>query len=240
MGTFRRSEDFDADYYERGVQTGKSLYENYRWLGDQTVAMAQAMVEVLQLKPEHKVLDYGCAKGYLVRALRILGMSAWGVDISRYAIGCVDPEVRSFCAQVSSNGHLTIPRPLPEASPGVLSSFAVEAAVENGCDYDMAISKDVLEHIPYQQLPGLLSTIRQVSRGLFAIVPLGDGERFIVPEYEDDPTHEIRESMEWWQETLERAGWRVERSEYLMPGIKDAWAHYPKGNGFFICYRSES
>jgi 2-polyprenyl-3-methyl-5-hydroxy-6-metoxy-1,4-benzoquinol methylase len=40
------------------------------------------------------VLDVGCAKGYLVRALRRLGLEARGIDVSCYAIGQADEEVR--------------------------------------------------------------------------------------------------------------------------------------------------
>ncbi len=32
------------------------------------------------------VLDVGCAKGFLVQELRMLGVEAYGVDISEYAV----------------------------------------------------------------------------------------------------------------------------------------------------------
>ena len=42
------------------------------------------------------VLDVGCAKGYLVRALRERGVDARGIDISEYAIECADQETRPY------------------------------------------------------------------------------------------------------------------------------------------------
>jgi SAM-dependent methyltransferase len=40
-----------------------------------------------------EVLDVGCAKGFLVRHLRELGVDAWGCDVSEYAIANAPAEV---------------------------------------------------------------------------------------------------------------------------------------------------
>lgn len=42
-------------------------------------------------------LDVGCAKGFLVEALRDRGVDARGIDISEYAIGQVREDVRPHC-----------------------------------------------------------------------------------------------------------------------------------------------
>ena len=42
------------------------------------------------------VLDVGCAKGYLVRALRERGVDARGIDVSEYAVERADRETRPF------------------------------------------------------------------------------------------------------------------------------------------------
>ena len=44
-----------------------------------------------------RVLDAGCAKGFLVEALRDRGIEAFGVDISEYAISEVRPDIREYC-----------------------------------------------------------------------------------------------------------------------------------------------
>ncbi len=77
---------YNEDYYERGIQTGVSCYENYRWMPEMTMAMAMVMIDYLDIPRGASVLDFGCAKGYLVKALRLLGRDAWGVDTSAYAI----------------------------------------------------------------------------------------------------------------------------------------------------------
>lgn len=42
------------------------------------------------------VLDVGCAKGYLVKALREAGLEGYGVDVSEYAVNSADPSVRPY------------------------------------------------------------------------------------------------------------------------------------------------
>ena len=56
------------------------------------------------------VLDAGCAMGMLVAALRDLGVEAYGVDLSEYAISQVREDIRPYCAVGSpvSYTHLSI------------------------------------------------------------------------------------------------------------------------------------
>jgi SAM-dependent methyltransferase len=53
---------------------------------------------VLSYFAPRRVLDVGCAKGFVVQILRDHGIDAWGVDLSEYAIeaapGCVRPFLR--------------------------------------------------------------------------------------------------------------------------------------------------
>ena len=55
---------------------------------------------VSEIKPR-RVLDVGCAKGFLVEALRDRGVEAFGIDISEYAIGEVRPDIRPYCRVAS-------------------------------------------------------------------------------------------------------------------------------------------
>ncbi len=85
-------EEFDRDYFERGIASGKSLYENYRWIPELTIPMAMTYIDTLGLKKEDRILDFGCAKGYVVKALRMLHRKAWGCDVSDYAIESSDQD----------------------------------------------------------------------------------------------------------------------------------------------------
>lgn len=86
-------------YFERGIQSGLSLYTDYRWIPDLTIPMAMAIIDYLGIKRGQKVLDYGCAKGFMVKALRWLGREAYGCDTSQYVLDTADPEISSYLSK---------------------------------------------------------------------------------------------------------------------------------------------
>jgi len=87
---------YGHDYYERGIETGLSNYQNYRWIPELTIPLAMTIIDYLQIKPGEPILDFGCAKAYLVKALRLLHRDAYGYDVSEYALANVDVEVKPF------------------------------------------------------------------------------------------------------------------------------------------------
>jgi SAM-dependent methyltransferase len=202
--------DFDKDYYECGIVTGKSLYSCYRWIPELTIPMAMVLIDYLKIKPGARILDYGCAKGFLVKALRWLQRDAWGYDFSEYAIGNVDIEVLAFCT--TENYIMTR-------------------------SFDFCIAKDVFEHIPEMDLAVLLNVLDADT--LFAVIPLGDGDKYIVPANDRDATHIHRQPASWWENLFNRYGWSVLNIAYQISGIKDQYYRdYPEGHGFFRCKRA--
>lgn len=198
---------FGEDYYLRGRELGISLYENYSWHPEMTEPMAQAIVDTLKPGWGDVILDYGCARGYLVRALRAQGRMAWGVDVSTWAVGPgADREAKTF-----------------------LSPFLRHAT------YDWLIAKDVFEHVP--DIGALLVMLGpRVLKGALIIVPLTeiDGGAYIEPDEEKDTTHCIRLTAGSWLDLFRGAwpiwGWDV-RSH--IPGIKNHRAN-STGYGFFV------
>lgn len=206
---------YDEDYFLRGKETGKSLYTDYRWLPDLTVPMAKAMALHLGMERGATVLDFGCARGYLVKALNMIGYRASGYDPSQWVIDHCDPEVAGM----------------------VTSSFPAGR-------YDWVVAKDVLEHV---EMPKLAGTIRQLAaactKGLFFVVPLSPkyGDRYVVPEYDMDVTHQIRMSLTDWFTLIRHVlgdAWYI-NTQFRVEGIKDNYyADYPKGNGFITAKRT--
>lgn len=200
---------YDEDYFEHGVQTGKSMYENYHWMPELTIRMAYHIIQYLGLKAKDKVLDYGCAKGYLVKALRILDIDAYGCDISSYAIDKVDSEVVDFCYLISHQ-----------------MSFDDK--------FDWVVSKDVLEHMTVKQVKQFLQESHSWSKRAFHVIPLGDGNRYIAEQYERDNTHILREDCQWWTQMFASCKWQIKAFRYAVAGVKENWtSRYPKANGFF-------
>jgi len=206
-GTF-----FDADYFERGRQTGKSYYENYRWMPRRSFREALAVVDALGLDEKSYLLDVGCAKGFLVRALRELEIPADGCDISIYAWGYT-----------------------PD---GCWLSNDDDAWRIRKDSYTHAFMKDVLEHGTRYQILTTLKLVRQVAPALMCVVPMGDHGTYRIPEYHKDMSHVTAENEEWWRRVFSETGWRIYREAEHVPGIKDNWRHYMNGNRVFFLERS--
>lgn len=201
--------EYDEDYYERGVSLKKSGYENYRWLPRLTIRFADKIIKELNLRKGDIILDYGCAKGFLVKAFRILDIEAYGCDISNYAIKNLDVEIKKYCKLIKNK-------------------------IPFNRKFDWIIAKDVFEHLHENELKNILKNIPKLSNNLFVIVPLGKNDKFIIPSYDLDVTHKLAKSRNWWEKSFESSGWKVDRFSYLIEGMKDNWKEYKKGNGFFV------
>ena len=118
------SEIYNAEYYkEYDVGCGKVDYSDSEYTKGFLTQIAQKIADDLHPRT---VLDAGCAMGHLVAALRDLGVEAYGVDISKYAISKVREDIRPFCKV----GSLT--EPLPAGLPD---------------RYDLVVTVEVLEHL---------------------------------------------------------------------------------------------
>ena len=202
--------EFDREYFEQGPMTGKSLYTNYRWLPELTLPLCHHLVTYCGMMQEDRILDFGCAKGYVVHGLRLLGYDAHGVDVSEYAISQAPKEV---------NGYVTKIEPFEEIS----------------ADYDWVICKDILEHLPYESIDDQLQLLADCTANLIVMVPLGDGQKYYIEAYEQDVTHIIREDLKWWEDRFFRNGFNVDQKTYDMGPFKTNWQIHPQGNGLFVC-----
>ena len=115
---------YDEDYFEYGLMTGRSCYSYYRWMPEATCSQAMAIIDYLGIKENETILDWGCAKGFLVKAFRLLRRQAWGMDISSYAISKADESVSSYLKLVD---------------------IYTDSLFERS--YNYCIAKDVFEHI---------------------------------------------------------------------------------------------
>jgi len=197
---FKIQTSYDEDYFENGVQTGKSLYENYRWLPELTVPMCEDLAKQLKIRRYETILDFGCAKGFMVKGLREVGMQAWGYDTSEYAL--------SF---------------MPDRHKSTPWKF-----------FDWVISKDTFEHMTPKLLDATLSRLR--CKNIFVVVPLGDGQRYIEPEYEKDITHVIRENLSWWNKKIGEH-FRIWSATYTFGNLKRNRDRAPMCDGFIWGYR---
>ena len=174
------NEIYDKNYFENGIKTGKSGYENYRWMPDRIYSEIRAVVNLLEIKPRDTVLDFGCAKGYLVKGFRHYGISAFGVDTSEYALRTADKEIKGF-----------LMCEIPDVK------------------YNFIISRNTFEHIEEKELEKLLNKFYKMTDIIFFTVPLAKKDGNYVMQ-ELDITHKIKWTDEQWINFCEKCNWSVE------------------------------
>ena len=198
---------FNEDYFENGVKKGISCYENYHWMPQRSFREALGYIDYLKLDHHSYVLDFGCGKGFLIRAFRELEIKADGCDISEYALSFA-PKGCWNCAKEHWDSYKD--------------------------RYTHLVAKDVFEHIPPEKLSETIANLAILSDKMLCIVPIGDNGKYRIPEYHWDISHIIAEDELWWEKMFFKEGWVVIENTKHIPGIKDNWVRYPDGNHAFL------
>ena len=211
---------YNEDYFERGLQLGISGYTSYSWMPELTLKMAKFLINDLKLE-NRRVLDFGCAKGYLVKALRTYDICAYGYDASNYAISKVPKDIEKYC---------------------FCNSNAIIEEIINDNNIDFLIAKDVFEHLDETELLTLLSKLKNSRiKTVYAVVPLANrnDHKYTVESYENDVTHKLRKTSHWWENVLKsELGFNISMSRMKHGPIKENWTKtFPNGNLFILLDR---
>jgi SAM-dependent methyltransferase len=205
----RHIDRFGEGYFERGEGSG---YVNYSWRPDLIWPRVQAIIQATAVQPPNKILDFGCAKGFYVRCLRREGFEAFGFDVSPYALSHAPEDVRPFLSLRSEKG---------------LSVF-------NDKEFDLTIAKDVLEHLPADELEETIQGLCRISRKLIVTVPICGADRRYIDEGDElDVTHSIRFMLKEWMDLLGATAFdsalcknlKAEKSRGTLCTIFDTWGH---------------
>jgi SAM-dependent methyltransferase len=111
---------------------------------------------IRQLQPR-TVLDAGCAKGFLVHALRERGVEAYGIDVSEYAVANAIESVRPFVRI----GSMT--EPLDRR-------------------YDLITCIEAIEHVEPSQVRAAVDTLCAAT-DVVLLSSTGDGEHYGEPSH---------------------------------------------------------
>lgn len=164
------SDFYDEEYFLKGTKShyGHGCIAPYTHPIYLQVARRQAKILKFICNPR-KVLVVGCALGYLVQAFREVGVKAWGIDVSKWAI---------------------------EHAPKHLKPYLVHG---DACDmhmfptrsFDLVTAFNTLEHIP---MPNLLKAISECCRVTSEIFVF-DG---VIKDDGIDKSHVSIFPPEWW------------------------------------------
>ena len=131
---------FGRDYFDGDRQYG---YGGYRYDG-RWVQMARDLTNHYGLTAADRVLDVGCAKGFLLYDFTqvVPGIEVAGVDVSSYAIGDAKEEVKPFLQVANATS-------LPFADKS----------------FDLVVSINTLHNLRIFDLINALRELERVSRG---------------------------------------------------------------------------
>lgn len=177
---------YDEDYFENGLKSNWDQGYTWRVFSNLFNDTADFLTGVFPEAASY--LDAGCAKGFLVRALRERGKDCWGFDHSRWAITRAEESVRSFVTQ------------------GNAESVSFDRR------FDILTAFSLLESLTEEQAIAFLSHAREwTNQCLLASIPSFDDEedeRRRTKVEDRDLSHITMKTRQWWHELLLDAGWR--------------------------------
>ncbi|MBN1253996.1 MAG: class I SAM-dependent methyltransferase [Deltaproteobacteria bacterium] len=137
-------EFYDHDYWETSQKGGKGGYDSIASLDGLSREIAEQTTKVFDLKGK-RLLDAGCGPGLVVARYRELGVEAYGIDWSVYALeggAKIRPAVKEFC---------------------VLGSITDLSQWEDGF-FDMVRCTQVLEHIYPEDIEQVVAEFARVLK----------------------------------------------------------------------------
>lgn len=134
------AKEFGREYFDGPRDQG---YGGYRYDG-RWIPVAEDIIAHFRLRPGQRILDVGCAKGFLVKDLMKVanGIQAFGLDVSTYAVMSCEPDVVGRL-------HLGDARslPFPDGS------------------FDAAVSINTLHNLDYDDCVRAVRELQRVSDG---------------------------------------------------------------------------
>lgn len=182
-----RSETYPRGYFENAEG---SNYTNY---GDDPGWVPTIAVMKEFLKDGASVAEIASAKGFFVHHARRVGLDAWGIDISEYAVSCV---------------------------PGVTKPYVQHGNVAEGTNwqdgkFDAVCSWEFLEHVYEDELWLVLKEMERIAKPGAMLwhrigIDVSDDPRFAGIDHgqHHDSTHVCEKTGSWWRDLFESRGWK--------------------------------
>ncbi len=171
---------FDKEYFMDGT---KSNYGPYQIADD----CYERCVQIVEKYHPKRLLDVGCAMGFFVAQFRFLGVDAYGIDISNFAIET--GKNLSFYAREEGGS---------ENESSTLQKYLFEAGATSipfpDKFFDLVVSWDTLEHIPEECVIKAIKEVERVGERQFHVIATKS------EEWDKDKSHVTIKPISWWRD----------------------------------------
>ena len=138
---------YDYEFWDAGRDTG---YGGYTYQPGRWKNVALNLIENYKLKPNSKILDVGCGKGFLLHEMKLIlpGLQIFGFDISPYAISKSTDLIRPFLFEHKAEDKYTY----------------------KDNEFDLVISISTLHNLRIFDLEKALKEIHRVGKKAYIVV----------------------------------------------------------------------
>lgn len=184
---------YDKDYFEKTNYKNytRGIYRAWHWIRYLALGMW------LKMSGCRRVLDFGCADGISVASFRMLGIEAWGCDISEYAISKAPTWIKRF-----------------------IWIGDLEGKRFDKKYFDCIVSFDVLEHIPPSTLEKTINKIRTLSKhallGIYVTDELVARIHRLIGK--NHPDHLSEHDFDWWVKFFAKQGLNIHKFPFTRKG----------------------
>ena len=175
---------FEEDFFDGDRSVG---YGGYSYRADFWSGVVQTFAEHYDLKAGSKVLDVGCAKGYMLYDLsqEVPGIQVYGIDVSNWAI---------------ENCH-------PEVSSGLLVRDARDLAIFDDNEFDLVISINTVHNLVKEECAACVRELDRISKNCFLTVDAWVDEEGEKSMRDWNLTAQTMMSVNDWKVFLAEAGY---------------------------------
>ncbi len=164
---------FDKKYFETGN------YKEYKEIAHQWVGIvAQQVIKRLQPLPKPRILDVGCAYGYLMAELQSAGCKVAGIEYSSHAIHNAEKAVRQSIHKGS-----------------ILQDVLAKADA-----FDAVICFNVAEYIVDTDITRAMANLVRWTNNLIFFTTCFTHSRYASQKYSPDPLRTTIKTQRQWQQ----------------------------------------
>jgi protein-L-isoaspartate(D-aspartate) O-methyltransferase len=174
--------NYGFDYFDN--ETYGVGYGGYKYDGRYKDSVSK-MIELFNIQPQMKVLEVGCAKGFILYEFFKQGAEVYGIDLSEYAV---------------SNS-------IPKIKKNITCGSCCELLFED--DYfDFVYSKEMFPHLNEDEIELAINSLNRVVKrnNIFLEIQVATDDESSELIRKWDSTHQTVKTETWWLNKLQQLG----------------------------------